>query len=498
MRRIIMFLIVLLVVGGIFVVPTSVEAVTYSPPVSISVGYGWSQVPGNSSGATGKGVLPVGVSAPIQEAYIAGQGVTVAPGADVIIVFDMTNVVYPQLAGDGYAFAMVVDYPGASLQYGYYGQYEWNHQYAGDSANELKWFRYQNSGVSTSTPITGMSGWYNVGVQQLDGTNRYYKYYYWYQNTTTMPVHLRYFVNGNNNTVFSTTSGDWYELGNNQAVAPLQNPLTKDYVLRWEASRSQPWYGYSLTNPYAYDMIIDVTTNSNDVANANHAEWEKQQLTGKVSFYSAATPLYTFWGNPGYLDMAAITGVGFNSFGLTDSRAKGRLWGQQYGKIHAVFTPVQAGYSIVYFDIDLAVAQGDGQLVHGVAGGGAYGSGETTPGTSTVLPTPVVGPSATDNNTMRGGGLNFQPLIQTGEAFRTKFPFSLPWDFQNMVNGFGSGTTVAPTFDISVNHPPIVFTYLVDLSMWDVIMPAVRGLELILFSLTLMFLFGKLSGGGGS
>lgn len=94
-------------------------------------------------------------------------------------------------------------------------------------------------------------------------------------------------------------------------------------------------------------------------------------------------------------------------------------------------------------------------------------------------------------NTKTGDALDFSKLQFAASLFTTKFPFSLPWDLQNMITTFGSGTTDAPVLPIGIGN----ISTNIDFSKFNSLAAAVRVLELFAFGVGLMFGTRKLLGG---
>lgn len=90
-----------------------------------------------------------------------------------------------------------------------------------------------------------------------------------------------------------------------------------------------------------------------------------------------------------------------------------------------------------------------------------------------------------------GDTIDFTKLKFAANLFTNKFPFSLPWDLQSMVNTFGSGSTNAPVIPIGIGN----VTTEIDMSRFNTIAAAVRVLELFAFGVGLLFGTRKLLGG---
>jgi hypothetical protein len=90
--------------------------------------------------------------------------------------------------------------------------------------------------------------------------------------------------------------------------------------------------------------------------------------------------------------------------------------------------------------------------------------------------------------------IDYTPLQMAGSAITTKFPFSLPWDIANGITGM-QGDNSAPTWTIQFPACMNNYQMVINLSMFDSIMPAVRGMELILFTFGLVIATRRLLGG---
>lgn len=90
--------------------------------------------------------------------------------------------------------------------------------------------------------------------------------------------------------------------------------------------------------------------------------------------------------------------------------------------------------------------------------------------------------------------IDYTPLQMAGSAITTKFPFSLPWDIANGITGM-QGDNTAPTWTIQFPTCMNNYQMVINLSMFDSIMPAVRGMELILFTFGLILATRRLLGG---
>ncbi|MEN6348279.1 MAG: hypothetical protein ABFD08_02630 [Syntrophomonas sp.] len=95
--------------------------------------------------------------------------------------------------------------------------------------------------------------------------------------------------------------------------------------------------------------------------------------------------------------------------------------------------------------------------------------------------------------------LNFEPLKVSVNAFTTRFPFSLPWDFLRAFTSMKTDGTWQPAFQVTMPAGlPVgdVFDFEIDLSMWQEAADLARKLELLAFDIGLILLTRKLLGGG--
>lgn len=95
--------------------------------------------------------------------------------------------------------------------------------------------------------------------------------------------------------------------------------------------------------------------------------------------------------------------------------------------------------------------------------------------------------------------LNLEPLKVSVNAFTTRFPFSLPWDFLRAFTSMKTDGTWQPAFEVNLPAGlPVgdVFDFEIDLSMWQDAADLARKLELLAFDIGLILLTRKLLGGG--
>lgn len=94
-----------------------------------------------------------------------------------------------------------------------------------------------------------------------------------------------------------------------------------------------------------------------------------------------------------------------------------------------------------------------------------------------------------------GDAIDTSPLRLAVSTFTTKFPFSLPWDFLNMLQSLGTATTISPTFNISIDAGIFKWNQTLDFSLFNPIMGTVRTFLDVGFSIGLLFSTRKLLGG---
>ena len=123
----------------------------------------------------------------------------------------------------------------------------------------------------------------------------------------------------------------------------------------------------------------------------------------------------------------------------------------------------------------------------GVSDDAFVNSGVVDKPTDTPTDTPTDKPSWLPSFPSFGDELDFSPLYMTN--IKEKFPFSLPWDFKNLINMFDVDP-VAPKFEIPFlgNNITLDFSYFEE---WAII---IRFFILISFNVTLIFISTKLKG----
>lgn len=97
--------------------------------------------------------------------------------------------------------------------------------------------------------------------------------------------------------------------------------------------------------------------------------------------------------------------------------------------------------------------------------------------------------------------VNVEPLVQVGEVFTTKFPFSLPWDVYRAVTGLGVQVNDLPPLELSFYNPATkqVMTWTVDIEevFYPIVelAPYIRAGFLVMFILGLVYATRELLGG---